>query len=54
MAALPVACAVVRVSVPAVSEPNEALGTPSVGTCPFIVEVFESVASLERRVTVTV
>ena len=47
------AWAEVRVSVPAVSEPSVVFGTPNVGVCPLITEVFARVATLEFTVTFT-
>jgi len=50
----PVACAVVRVIVPAVTDVNTALGVPRVVDCPFMDEA-DKVASLDAAlVTVTV
>ena len=50
----PVACAVVRVIVPAVTDANTALGVPRVGVCPLI-DAADKVATLEAAlVTVTV
>ena len=45
----PVACAVVRVIAPAVTDANTALGVPRVGVCPLIVAP-ESVATSELTV----